>query len=135
MGWREKEERALLVCAHCCGAQELVPATTIAARAESVVPGTAAGGRSGAWSPGEVARPLPAAQPLRALRSGPPPSRPPSNRASGLWREGIPWWFYHTLNPHTFHSSRSQRLSLGSWERLGNKGGGGAEPARLEART
>lgn len=113
--------------------QELVTAITITAPAESVVPGTAAGGRSGAWSPGEVAGPLPAAQPLRALRSRPPPSRPPSNRASGLWRDGIPWWFYHTLNPHTFHSSRFQRLSLGSCERSGNKGGG-AESARLEAR-
>lgn len=108
MEWSEREERALLFCAQCCGLQELVTATTIATRVESVVPGTAAGGRSGAWWTGEVARPLPAAQPLRGLHSRSPPSRPPSSRASGLWRDGIPWWFYHTLNPHTFHSRRSQ---------------------------
>lgn len=100
---------------------------------ESVVPGTAASRRSGAWSTGEVAWPLPVARPLRGLHSRPPPSRPPSSRASGLWRDGIPWWFYHTLNPHTFHSSRSQQLSIGSWERPGNKGGG-AESMQLKAR-
>lgn len=60
MEWSEREERALLFCAQCCGLQELVTANTIATRVESVVPGTAAGGRSGAWSTGEVARPLPA---------------------------------------------------------------------------
>lgn len=90
--------------------------------------GGAVRGPQGRW-PG-----LSAAQPLRAPRFRPPPSPSPSSRASGLWRDGIPWWFYHTLNPHTFHSSRSQRLSVGSWEQPGNKGGG-AESARLEPRT
>lgn len=70
MEWSEREERALLFGAQCCGLQELVTATTITTRVESVVPGTDAGGRSGAWSTGEVARPLPALGHSASLAQG-----------------------------------------------------------------
>lgn len=101
------------------------------------------GGERGAWNRcrraercvvdrgGGPASPSP--QPLRGLRSKPPPSRPPSSRASGCRETGSPGGFYHTLNPHTFHSSPSQQLSIGSWERPENKGGG-AESAPLKER-
>lgn len=90
--------RALLLRGRCRRPQELVAATAGAARAESVVPGTAAGeavpGREGGGGPASprgssrCARPRPLAP--RAL---PPPPRRPPPKDAGLWGDGIPWWF------------------------------------------
>lgn len=90
--------------------QELVAATAGAARAETVVPGTAAGEAVHGWKGGRWPGLSPPLQPRRAPAKPSAPllaSSPSSASCERFWFVGRrdPLVAYDSLNPHTFHSS------------------------------
>lgn len=90
--------------------QELVAATAGAARAETVVPGTAAGEAVHGWEGGRWPGLSPPLQPRRAPAKSSAPllaSSPSSASCERVWFVGRrdPLVAYDSLNPHTFHSS------------------------------
>lgn len=92
-----------------------------------------AGGAVRGRPTGEVARPLPALSHCAGFAPGRLPLVLLLAEHLVCGETGSPGGFYHTLNLHTFHSSPSQQLSIGSWELPENKGGG-VESARLKER-
>lgn len=104
--------------------------TAGASRAESVVPGTAAGeavhGRKGGGGPASPHRSSRCARGRDpALGSPPPPPPRPPPREAGLWGEtGFPGGLRLTKPTHVSFKPFVEAFTRRSWMRRGNKGGG-----------